>query len=305
MTLAILASSRGSFASQNMPKGVEANPISQKVSVDGKEVGFRAFNIEGHNYFMLRDLAYVLKDTKAQFEVVWNEEKFAINLETGKKYSGPSLGFEMKSPPSKKTGYKSRAKIYKDKKQAFLLAYTIEGKTYFKLRDLAKEMDFLVDWDSKNQEVIIKSDLNKTSPEVYLVKKKEKGKKQEMKEEMLELINEARRKEGLEPLSLNNKLIEMAKFKAQDMKNLGKLSHNGSYGSFKDLLSLYEINYSSSGENILMGGSSSQQMFNMWWKSPGHRANMMNPEYKKIGIGFKSISEINRSGYWAVQEFTD
>jgi uncharacterized protein YkwD/uncharacterized protein YxeA len=296
------------------PKEVQAKPTSQKITVDGKLTSFRAYNIGGYNYFMLRDLAYIFNGTKAQFEVGWDGEKFAISLETGKPYTGKGVGFEMKTPHVAEKGYKSRATIYKDGKEAVLLAYTIQGYTYFKLRDLGDEMGFGVKWDDKNQTVVLLSDKDAEMPvvtpdpvevadkeeewdpfkdynpfgveEVDLSKVKgiTESQKQQMREEMLVLINKARKEAGAGPLVLDNNLIKMSEYKATDLKKTGVLSHDGSYGSVLDLARMFNEN--AVGENVLSGGMSAEHMFTMWWNSPGHKANMMNPKYKRIGIGF-------------------
>lgn len=296
------------------PKEVQAKPTSQKITVDGKLTNFRAYNIGGYNYFMLRDLAYIFNGTKAQFEVGWDQEKFAINLKTNTTYSGKGEGFEMKTPHVAEKGYKSRATIYKDGKEAVLLAYTIKGYTYFKLRDLGDEMGFGVKWDDKNQTVVLLSDKDAEIPvvtpdpvevadkeeewdpfkdynpfgveEVDLSKVKgaTESQKQQMREEMLVLINKARKEVGAGPLVLDNNLVKMSEYKAADLKKTGVLSHDGSYGSVLDLARMFNEN--AVGENAIMGGLSAEDMFNRWMNSPGHKANIMNPDYKRIGIGF-------------------
>jgi hypothetical protein len=50
---------------------VTATPTSATVFIDGVAVDFTAFNIDGRNYFMLRDVAYALSGTPAQFDVEW------------------------------------------------------------------------------------------------------------------------------------------------------------------------------------------------------------------------------------------
>jgi hypothetical protein len=48
---------------------VTATPSSHTVFVNGNAVPLRAFNIGGHNFFMLRDVAFVMMDTTARFDV--------------------------------------------------------------------------------------------------------------------------------------------------------------------------------------------------------------------------------------------
>jgi len=297
------------------PYEVQAKPTNQKITVDGVPTKFRAYNISGYNYFMLRDLAYIFNGTKAQFEVGWDGGKFAISLETGKPYTGKGEGFDMKAPHVEEKGLKSKATIYKDGEEAILLGYTIQGYTYFKLRDLGDEMGFGVEWDNVNQTVVLQSDKDaplptpepEPTPEPTEVADNEdpfkdynpfeveevdlskvtgatEREKQQMREEMLVLINKARKKEGVSPLVLDDNLVEMSEYKATDLKKTGVLSHDGSYGSTMDLARMF--NEQGIGENALMGGMSAEDMYQRWWNSPGHRANMLNPDYKRIGIGF-------------------
>ncbi len=336
------------------PVNVIAKPTNQTITVDGVPTKFRAYNIDGFNYFMLRDIAHVFKETKAQFEVGWDQARFAINLETGKSYTGAGVGFDMKTPHIEEKATKSKATIYKNGEEALLLGYTIQGYTYFKLRDLGEELGFGVHWDDINKTIVLLSDKDATLPEPKEEPKEEpkdtpkeeskpehpdpkylraatESEKQKIREDMLALINKERRKEGLHPLVLDDKLIEMAEYKAADMKKLNKGTHSGSYGSFDDLLDMFNINYRTGGENILKSGISAENMFTRWWNSSGHRANMMNPDFRKIGIGladdkvvttaFKVVPsdiehlaiynkstglyEVTAMGYWAAQEFTD
>jgi len=315
----------------NAPSEAEAIPTTQKITVDGEEVNFRAYNIKGHNYFMLRDVAHIFKGTAAEFEVGWDGEKFAISLETGKPYTGEGVGFNMTKPHIKETGLKSKATIYKDGEEIKLLGYTIYGNTYFKLRDLGYEFDIGVSWDSVNKTVVLKSDGTLIEEELELAKEEEEEvveeveeveedevvkedekltepeewdpfntadlaidwdnvkpttekEKQEMREYMLKLINEKREERGIVKLKLDDKLIEISEFKSADMKEYG-YGHNGSYGTFRDLMVMNGINVSA-GENVAMGQISAEMFFNAWWTSKGHRENMMRPEFRKIGIGF-------------------
>jgi len=139
------------------PDNITALPTSQKVTVDGEEVNFRGYNINGNNYIMLRDVAYIFKGTEAQFEVGWNGEKRAISLTTGNPYSGEGVGFNITTPHIKKKGLKSNATIYKNGELEAILGYIIDGNTYFKLRDLGKELNIGVYWDSVNKVVVLKS----------------------------------------------------------------------------------------------------------------------------------------------------
>ena len=125
---------------------VNAKPTPQKVFVNGKETAFDAYNINGNNYFKLRDLAYALNGTAKQFEVTWDEKNNAIKLTSNKSYT--VIGGEMKSKGTgNKTAVPTTSKIYLDGKEVSFTAYNIEGNNYFKLRDIGITFDFNVDYD--------------------------------------------------------------------------------------------------------------------------------------------------------------
>jgi len=50
---------------------ITVNPTTSKVLVNGKIVEFEAYNINGYNYFKLRDLAQAVNNTEKNFEVTW------------------------------------------------------------------------------------------------------------------------------------------------------------------------------------------------------------------------------------------
>ncbi len=68
-------------------KTVNAVKSSQKVSVDGKTVEIDAYNIEGSNYFKLRDVAVILSGTEKEFDVGFDKKENLITIEPGKAYS--------------------------------------------------------------------------------------------------------------------------------------------------------------------------------------------------------------------------
>jgi len=59
---------------------ITVNPTTSKVLVNGKIVEFEAYNINGYNYFKLRDLAQAVNNTEKNFEVTWDAANNAINL---------------------------------------------------------------------------------------------------------------------------------------------------------------------------------------------------------------------------------
>jgi len=138
----------------------KANALStaSKVLVNGEEINFEAYYIDGNNFFKLRDIAKVLSGSKSQFEVTWDGENNAINLISGKEYT--PVGGELTGIASQTTtpAVLSKSTVYKDGEPVSLLAYNINGNNYFKLRDIGKAFDFEVTWEAKTNTILINTE---------------------------------------------------------------------------------------------------------------------------------------------------
>lgn len=121
--------------------------------------------------------------------------------------------------------------------------------------------------------------------------------------EVLNLVNKERKKNGLKELILDNQLTSVANIKAKDMADKGYFSHNSAtYGSPFEMLQRFGIEYSTAGENIAGGQSTPQEVMTDWLNSSGHRANILNSNYSKLGVGFYEGGQLHT--YW-VQMFTN
>lgn len=129
-----------------------AIPSASKVLVNGKTVTLEAYNIEGSNYFKLRDLASILAETNAAFAVEWDSNKNAINLMKGSRYSGQVTAATAKS---NQKAVESTNPLYVNGAEVSVAAYNINGSTYFKLRDLGNLTEFAVGFDSTSNTVTI------------------------------------------------------------------------------------------------------------------------------------------------------
>ncbi len=112
------------------------------------------------------------------------------------------------------------------------------------------------------------------------------GYHQDMARDMLNYVNTARAAEGLNALVWDDSLEELAKKRAQEI--VSNFSHDGCPGY--------------AGENILQESVDSRdisQTHDFWMNSPGHRANILLPEYTKIGIACYTSGGRN----WWVENF--
>lgn len=114
--------------------------------------------------------------------------------------------------------------------------------------------------------------------------------------EVLDLVNVERTNRGLQPLKFNAELSKVATLKSQDMIDKNYFDHTSpTYGSPFDMMKQFGITYRAAGENIAMGQETPQEVMNSWMNSPGHRKNILNPDFTELGVG---IASNGSSLYW-------
>ena len=125
---------------------------------------------------------------------------------------------------------------------------------------------------------------------------------QQVRQEMLDAINRERAKVGASPLVLDEKLCEVAQMRAQEL--VQSFSHTRPDGRdcYSALIEM-NVNYRSAGENIAAGQTTVDSAMECWMNSSGHRANILDQRYRKIGIGLYRTD--SGYGYHWVQTFTN
>jgi len=102
---------------------------------------------------------------------------------------------------------------------------------------------------------------------------------------MLDLVNAARKTNGLNAVVENSKLNSAALVKSKDMFNQGYFSHTNPQGK-NDFSFVKDVgyNYSAIGSNIAKGQFPSEKaVFDAWMASPGHKANILASFGQQIG----------------------
>ncbi|GAA6616824.1 CAP domain-containing protein [Scytonema sp. NUACC26] len=121
---------------------------------------------------------------------------------------------------------------------------------------------------------------------------------------ILELTNIERQKAGLQPVQLSDKLNNSAQTHVQNMATKDFFNHTDPNGaSVGDRAKAAGFQYSAIAENIAVGQSTPQQVFQGWMNSSGHRANILNPAYQFLGVGYYYLANdtgnVNYNHYWA------
>lgn len=112
--------------------------------------------------------------------------------------------------------------------------------------------------------------------------------------EVIRLVNEVRRENGLKALTANWELSRVARYKSQDMLDKGYFSHTSpTYGTPFQMIKAFGLSFRTAGENIARGYPTPQAVVNGWMNSSGHRANILNASYTQIGVGY-----VAQGNYW-------
>ncbi len=125
----------------------------------------------------------------------------------------------------------------------------------------------------------------------------DKSELSQFEQEVVDLTNQERAKQGLPALKVDTELSKVARAKSKDMAANGYFAHNSpTYGSPFDMMKQFGISYSTAGENIAKGQRSPQEVVNAWMNSQGHRENIMNAKFTHIGVGY-----VEQGNHWTQQ----
>jgi hypothetical protein len=144
-----------------------AFPQNSALLLDDFPIELDSYNINGSNYFRLRDLALIMSGTFSQFDVEWDNDGQTVVIRRNVAYT--ALEDELTVGTIAYAGFVQTTSISAliDGELFELQACNINGNNYFKLRDLAVPLRFEVDWDGKNVIVDTVDDFNKLQPPIY------------------------------------------------------------------------------------------------------------------------------------------
>ena len=127
-----------------------------KVKVNGVEQTPQAYLIDGNNYFKLRDLARMLRETPSRFEVGYDSETKTVTMTPGKDYT--PIGGELKRGEDQSASCTLSVCTLKiGDREYSCQSYNIGGNNYFKLRDLSSSISLSVGYDGSTRTVLLRS----------------------------------------------------------------------------------------------------------------------------------------------------
>ncbi|WP_308161439.1 CAP domain-containing protein [Bacillus sp. ISL-46] len=111
-------------------------------------------------------------------------------------------------------------------------------------------------------------------------------------QQVIDLTNAQRSKNGLPALKADTQLNSVAQKKSLDMQQKNYFSHTSpTYGSPFDMMRDFGVTYKSAGENIAQGQRTPQEVVTAWMNSEGHRKNILSSNFTHIGVGFEATGK--------------
>ena len=151
LVLALVLSLGGSASAAT----VQISP--QKLSVNGTEVACEKYNIDGNNYFKLRDVAQLMNGTAGQFSVGWDAAANTVSIATGESYVSNGTELVTGQDNSATAVVSSQTIVINGQVRSDIAAYNIGGSNFFKLRDLGSALGLYVDYDAATNTAILNS----------------------------------------------------------------------------------------------------------------------------------------------------
>lgn len=181
---------------------------------------------------------------------------------------------------------------------ALLLSIPLSDGLSSKTRNslFAEKMADKLEWLDEKFSPVFDEAVNKTINKLTVEPESEKSVKlpfkddnpkvrEDLEAKMLVLVNEERQRAGLKPLRFDPEMLVVARAHSKDMFARGYFSHITPEGTSPfDRMRKAKVRFLAAGENLALG-----QTLNICHRglmnSPGHRANILNPSFGRVGIG--------------------
>ena len=242
---------------------------------------------------------------------------------TGLVLCGLVLGLSLSAPAARAVeslkATLSTNRILVDGQEVRLTAYNINGSNYVRLRDIGKAVGFEVYWDSENGCVQVESgkpytgeepakdEVIKPAPQPEPTVPTNDAEVDAMKQDIVDRTNAIRREQGISALRVNDRLMQAAQVRAEEMVASGAYSHTRPDG--RKNTTVTDCPYV--GENIhriadwaLQGKSVSEVAVWSWNLSGGHRDNLLEKNYAETGVGLaRGVNDNGDACWYCVQLF--
>ena len=238
---------------------------------------------------------------------------------TGLVLCGLVLGLSLSAPAAQAVeslkATLSTNRILVDGQEVRLTAYNIDGNNYVMLRDVGRTVGFNVYWDSDAKCVQVESgkpytgEAPEKSAEAKPVEQPAQTDVAAAKQDIVDRTNALRRAKGIAALSVNDKLMQAAQVRADEMAASGVYSHTRPDGRKSNTVT--DSKYT--GENIhsiselyleQQHKTLSEAVVNLWSNSKAHADNMTSSRYGEIGVGLaRGVNQNGLDCWYCVQVF--
>ena len=213
------------------------------------------------------------------------------------------------------TAERSTNRIYVNGQEVHLTAYNINGNNYVMLRDVGKTVGFEVYWDGDAKCVQIESEkpytgeAPVTSAEAKPVEQPAQTDVAAAKQDIIDRTNALRKENSVAALRVNDKLMQAAQVRADEMAASGIYSHTRPDGRKSNTVT--DSKYT--GENLhniselyleQQHKTLSEAVVELWSNSRAHADNMTSSRYGEIGVGLaRGIDKDGFDCWYCVQVF--
>ena len=212
---------------------------------------------------------------------------------------------------------RSNHRIFVDGQEVQMEAYAVNGNNYVKLRDIGKTVDFEVYWDGDAKCVQVES--GKPYTGIAPVKAETSGPASQpeattpaddvdaMKQDIVDRTNALRRAKGIAALSVNDKLMQAAQVRANEMATHTVYSHTRpdgrKFNTATDCPYMAE-NIHRIADWVLSDQTLAERAVADWYASTVHHKNMVNPKLSEIGVGLaRGVNDTGDPCWYCVQLF--
>ena len=208
---------------------------------------------------------------------------------------------------------RSSHRIFVDGQEVQMEAYGIAGHNYVKLRDIGKAVGFEVYWDGDAKCVQVESGKPYTG-EAPAKAEDTKSTEQPVqtdvanaKQDIIDRTNALRRESGVSALAVNDKLMQAAQVRADEMAAHTVYSHTrpngGKFNTVTDCPYMAE-NIHRIADWVLSDQTLAERAVADWSASATHNKNMVNPKLSEIGVGLaRGVNDTGDPCWYCVQLF--